>query len=260
LQRFYFEGFLGLDIFTAEGCNNLNMEKLSSSLVSWLTQCVHQAGAVGAVFGMSGGIDSAVVSVLCKKAFGDKALGLIMPCYSDPSDELDARLVADKFDIRYQVIGLDKVYDELIKIIEPTDNIMAKANIKPRLRMTILYYYAAINNYLVVGSENKSELTVGYFTKYGDGGADLWPIANLVKSQVRELALYLGIPRKIIEKAPTAGLWSGQTDEQEMGVTYEELDKYILTGHLDSREKEARIKVMHKKSEHKRRLPKIPDF
>jgi len=236
------------------------MEELCSSLISWLKERTYEAGADGAVFGMSGGIDSAVVSVLCKKAFGDSALGLIMPCYSDDNDAFDARLVADKFGIKYRIIVLDKVYDEFIKIIEPSDNIMAKANIKPRLRMITLYYYAAINNYLVIGSENKSELTVGYFTKYGDGGADLWPIANLVKSQVKELASYLDIPRKIIEKAPSAGLWSGQTDEQEMGITYEELDQYILTGGLNSPEKEAKIRKMHEKSEHKRRLPQIPDF
>jgi len=223
-------------------------------------QRVQQAGAEGAVFGMSGGIDSAVVSVLCKKAFGDKALGLIMPCYSDENDELDARLVADKFGIECRTVVLDNIYDEFMKAVEPTDNIMAKANIKPRLRMTTLYYYAAINNYLVVGSENKSELTVGYFTKHGDSGADLLPIANLVKSQVRELAAYLGIPQKIIEKAPAAGLWSGQTDEQEMGLTYQELDQYILTGRINSPEKEAKIKAMHQKSEHKRQMPQIPDF
>lgn len=238
----------------------LDMERLCNSLVTWLVQRVQQAGAEGAVFGMSGGIDSAVVSVLCKKAFGDKALGLIMPCYSDENDELDARLVADKFGIECRTVVLDNIYDEFMKAVEPTDNIMAKANIKPRLRMTTLYYYAAINNYLVVGSENKSELTVGYFTKHGDSGADLLPIANLVKSQVRELAAYLGIPQKIIEKAPAAGLWSGQTDEQEMGLTYQELDQYILTGRINSPEKEAKIKAMHQKSEHKRQMPQIPDF
>jgi len=226
------------------------MNNLCSALVSWLQQYAQQAGAAGAVFGI----------VLCKKAFNENALGLIMPCYSDENDEKDARLVADKFDIKYQIIILDKVYDELLNMVEQSNNSMAKANIKPRLRMTILYYYAGINNYLVVGSENKSELTVGYFTKYGDGGADLWPIGNLVKSQVKQLASYLDIPQKIIEKTPTAGLWSGQTDEQEMGITYDELDRYIITGRAITPEKEARIKALHKNSEHKRRLPQIPDF
>jgi len=236
------------------------MDKLCSAIVSWLQQHAHEAGAAGAVFGMSGGIDSAVVSVLCKKAFNENALGLIMPCYSDEKDEIDARLVADKFDIKYRTVLLDKVYDEFLNIVEESNNRMAKANIKPRLRMTTLYYYAGIKNYLVVGSENKSELTVGYFTKYGDGGADLWPIGNLVKSQVKQLASYLDIPKEIIEKTPTAGLWSGQTDEQEMGITYDELDRYIITGQATTSEKEARIKALYKNSEHKRRLPQIPDF
>ncbi len=236
------------------------MNKLCNSIVSWLQEYAQQAGADGAVFGMSGGVDSAVVSVLCKKAFKENVLGLIMPCYSDEEDEKDARLVADKFNIKYHTVVLDRIYDEFLKTVEQSDNLMAKVNIKPRLRMITLYYYASINNFLVVGSENKSELTVGYFTKYGDGGADLWPIGNLVKSQVKELAAYLGIPQKIIEKTPSAGLWMGQTDEEEMGITYDELDKYILTGRLSSPEKEAKIKALHKNSEHKRQLPQIPNF
>lgn len=237
----------------------MDMEKLCDKLVEWLKNYVKNAGASGAVFGMSGGVDSSVVSVLCKKAFGDNVLGLIMPCHSDKNDELDAKLVAEKFDIKYKVVTLDSVYDEFLKVVDETEDKLVKANIKPRLRMTTLYYYAGLNNYLVVGAENKSELVVGYFTKYGDSGADLMPIANLVKSQVRMLASYLGIPQKIIDKAPSAGLWSGQTDESEMGITYEELDNYILTGKADSKVKE-RIELLNKRSEHKRSLAKKPEF
>lgn len=238
----------------------MNINELCNALIVWLQEYARKAGAHGAVFGMSGGIDSAVVSVLCKKAFGENALGLIMPCYSDKNDQIDAGLVADKFDIKYHTIVLDDVYDEFLKIMDKSENHMAKANIKPRLRMTVLYYYAGINNYLVVGSENKSELTVGYFTKHGDGGADLWPIGNLVKSQVRKLAFHFNIPQKIIDKTPTAGLWSGQTDEEEMGITYDELDKYILTGETENPEIKNRINTLYKKSEHKRRPPQIPEF
>ena len=238
----------------------MNINELCNALIVWLQEYARKAGAHGAVFGMSGGIDSAVVSVLCKKAFGENALGLIMPCYSDKNDQIDAGLVADKFDIKYHTIVLDDVYDEFLKIMDKSENHMAKANIKPRLRMTVLYYYAGINNYLVVGSENKSELTVGYFTKHGDGGADLWPIGNLVKSQVRKLAFHFNIPQKIIDKTPTAGLWSGQTDEEEMGITYDELDKYILTGETENPEIKDRIYTLYKKSEHKRRPPQIPEF
>ncbi|WP_286680676.1 NAD(+) synthase [Tepidanaerobacter sp. EBM-49] len=237
----------------------MDMEKLCDKLVEWLKNYVKNAGASGAVFGMSGGVDSSVVSVLCKKAFGDNVLGLIMPCHSDKNDELDAKLVAEKFDIKYKVVTLDSVYDEFLKVVDETEDKLVKANIKPRLRMTTLYYYAGLNNYLVVGAENKSELVVGYFTKHGDSGADLMPIANLVKSQVRMLASYLGIPQKIIDKAPSAGLWSGQTDESEMGITYEELDNYILTGRADPKVKE-RIELLNKRSEHKRSLAKKPEF
>jgi NAD+ synthase len=238
----------------------LKIDELCNALVLWLQESVQKAGAKGAVFGLSGGIDSAVASILCKKAFGKKALGLIMPCHSDKNDAIDASLVADKFDIKYHTIVLDNVYDELLKVMDKSENNMAKANIKPRLRMTTLYYYAGINNYLVVGAENKSELTVGYFTKYGDGGADLWPIGNLVKSQLRELASYIGVPKRIIDKTPTAGLWSGQTDEAEMGITYDQLDRYILYGEFGAPKIKERINTLYKKSEHKRQPPHIPEF
>ncbi|MCG0275900.1 MAG: NAD(+) synthase [Thermosediminibacteraceae bacterium] len=237
----------------------MEIGKLCDALVDWLKEKVEEAGARGAVFGLSGGIDSAVVGVLCKKAFNENCLGLILPCYSNPRDEEDAVKVAEKFKIPYKKIVLNSVFDEFITILDKSDNKMIVANIKPRLRMITLYYYAALNNYLVVGTGNKSELTVGYFTKYGDGGVDLLPLGNLVKKQVRDLALYLEIPREIIEKAPTAGLWEGQTDEGEMGLTYEELDEYILTG-IARPEIEEKIKSMNRKSEHKRRLPLKPPF
>jgi len=237
----------------------LNTEILVQKLVDWLKERVYEAGAKGAVFGMSGGIDSAVVAVLCKKAFGKNVLGLHLPCYSSQKDEIDAERVAKLYDIPYKKIVLDTVYDAFMKILEPTENKNAKINIKPRLRMITLYYYAASYNYLVVGTGNKSELTVGYFTKYGDGGVDLLPLGNLVKTKVRELAKYLEIPQDIIEKPPTAGLWEGQTDEGEMGISYKELDNYILTG-IASPEVKEKIDLMNKKSEHKRMLPFIPDF
>ncbi|KXG76033.1 NH(3)-dependent NAD(+) synthetase [Fervidicola ferrireducens] len=235
------------------------MEILCSALVDWLREKVYEAGAKGAVFGLSGGIDSAVVGVLCKKAFKENCLGLIMPCHSNPKDEEDALMVAEKFGIPYKKIILNKVFDEFTAILDKTADKRALANIKSRLRMITLYYYAALNNFLVVGTGNRSELTVGYFTKYGDGGVDLLPLGNLVKRQVRKLARFLEIPQKIIDKPPTAGLWEGQTDEGEMGITYEQLDEYILTGKA-SREIEEKIKTMILSSEHKRNLPLKPPF
>ncbi|MGB2782330.1 MAG: NAD(+) synthase, partial [Atribacterota bacterium] len=126
--------------------------------------------------------------------------------------------------------------------------------------MTILYYFANKLNYLVVGTGNKNELTIGYFTKYGDGGVDILPLGNLLKSQVRELAEYLGIPKKIINKPPSAGLWEGQTDEEEMGISYDQLDKYLITGKLHNRVIEKKIQDKITKSAHKRTIPAKPLF
>lgn len=233
------------------------MEELSKRLISWLKEAVEGARGKGVVFGLSGGIDSAVVGALCKRAFGDDALGIIMPCHSDPQDEADAKRLAASQGIRYKVINLDAAFDELLKAVGDSKNRLAKANIKPRLRMTALYYQAALHNYLVVGSENKSELTIGYFTKHGDNGVDLMPIGGLVKSEIRSLAKHLKVLEEIIEKPPTAGLWTGQTDEAEMGFSYDDLDSYILTGTVSRREIGTKIARMHQTSDHKRRLPPV---
>jgi len=135
---------------------------------------------------------------------------------------------------------------------------MAEVNIKPRLRMTALYYYAQAKNYLVVGTDNWSELKIGYFTKHGDGGIDLAPLGSLVKHEVKELAHELKIPAEIIEKNPSAGLWDGQTDESEMGFSYQELDNYILNGEARP-EIEAKIKKLAAKNSHKVAPVPIPN-
>lgn len=236
----------------------MDIKKLHDDLIIWLRREVKEAGASGLLFGLSGGIDSSVVGVLAKEAFPDNILGVIMPCHSNPKDRDDALKVAEKFNIPYKIIQLDEIYDDFLKILPDTgSNIeLARANIKPRLRMITLYYFANTYGYIVVGTGNRSELEIGYFTKYGDGGVDLLPLGNLVKSQVRELAEFLKIPKDIIEKPPSAGLWEGQTDEGEMGITYEELDKYLLTGE-GRPELVQKIEDMRKRSAHKKRLPKI---
>jgi NAD+ synthase len=136
---------------------------------------------------------------------------------------------------------------------------VAQANVKARLRMVTLYYTANQMCYLVAGSGNRSEITVGYFTKHGDAGADILPLGNLVKKEVKELATYLEIPREIIDKQPSAGLWSGQSDEEEMGFSYEALDRYILTGGA-SNEIKSRIEFMKASSQHKIQMPPVPNF
>lgn len=232
-----------------------NIEKITLDLIDWLKEQVNNAHAKGIVFGLSGGIDSAVVAGLAKKAFPNNSLGIIMPCHSNPQDEQHALIVAESMGLETVKVDLTNVYDSFMKTVNDTEDVkLAKANVKPRLRMTTLYYYAQMRNYLVSGCSNKSEFTVGYFTKYGDSGADILPIASFVKSEIRELARYLNIPDIIINKPPTAGLWKNQTDENEMGFSYEELDKYIRTG-TGREEIVNKIESMNKRSEHKRHFP-----
>ncbi len=235
---------------------------MKNKVISWIKQRVKDANAKGIVMGLSGGIDSAVVAALAKQAVGrDKLLVLFLPCNSHPRDLKDAKLVAHKLGLKSKLVDLSKVYNDFLKIL-PGAVSLARGNLKPRLRMCTLYYFANKLNYLVCGTGNKSELMVGYFTKYGDGGVDLLPIADLFKRQVRQLAKELRIPQSVILKAPTAGLWNGQTDEGEMGITYNELDDIL--DRLCNRKQQAAAKKsvdkvirMHKRSEHKRRGAEI---
>lgn len=234
-----------------------NVEKICDELVNWLRERVEEANAKGLVFGLSGGIDSAVVAGLAKKAFPENSLGIIMPCHSNPIDEEHGLLVAESLDLKTTKVDLTNTYDVFMKTVSNEgENKLAEANVKPRLRMTTLYYFAQKYNYLVAGPSNKSEFTVGYFTKHGDSGVDIFPIASFVKSEVRELAYCLNIPEKIITKPPTAGLWENQTDEKEMGFSYDVLDSYIKTGNGE-KEFVEKIEKMNKRSGHKRKFPPV---
>lgn len=209
--------------------------------------------------GMSGGMDSAVVAALAKRAFPHHALGVLLPCHSEPQDAEDALLVAHHFGVATATVDLGSIFDLLLEQLgrsstELADDRLAVANIKPRLRMTALYAFATHLGYRVLGTGNRSERETGYFTKYGDGAADFLPLGALTKSQVRALAEYLDVPRRVIVKPPSAGLWSGQTDEGEMGVTYEELDAYLMGVAGDTHPV---IDAMRQASQHKRELPKI---
>ncbi|MGE5453734.1 MAG: NAD(+) synthase [Methylocystaceae bacterium] len=238
----------------------MNSAALAEQISSWIREKVKAAGAQGIVLGLSGGIDSAVVAALAQRALDTEVAGIIMPCHSIPEDREHAYLLAGHLGLEHHEIDLTPLFDQMINqmsVIKQDDNQleqMARANIKPRLRMTTLYYFAQSRGYLVAGTGNKSELTVGYFTKYGDAGVDILPLADLVKTEVRELAIYLGLPEIIIAKPPSAGLWQGQTDEKEMGFTYEQLDRYIMTGEADASVR-AKVDKMHLSSEHKRQQP-----
>jgi NAD+ synthase len=250
------------------------MANLRDALVNWLRQQVDDAGSRGLVVGLSGGVDSAVVARLSQLAMPDRIVGVLLPCHSNPQDARDAHLVAERFEIPTITVALEATYDTLVKSAdaalqslslvsegapEKTDDIRAQVpvvNIKPRLRMTTLYFVANRLNYLVAGTGNKSELAIGYFTKYGDGGVDLLPLGSLVKSQVWALARELDVPTPVITKAPSAGLWLGQTDEAEMGFTYTDLEKYLTDGPQSvSKDVAQRIARLVRSSEHKRKMP-----
>lgn len=245
----------------------MEVNEIKDRIITWLRKQVKNAGCKGLVIGLSGGIDSSVVGVLSKKAFPNNVRGVILPCMSSPQDEEHALLIAKKFDIPVETIDLEEVFKAKIKALtgneydEKRNKRLEFANIKPRLRMITLYYFANKHNYLVVGTDNKTEALTGYFTKYGDGGVDILPITNLYKRDVRHLAKHLGVPDIIITKKPSAGLWKGQTDEDEMGISYDELDEILdcmeKGKDLNSFDKGkiAKVKNMIKNTEHKRCMP-----
>ncbi len=242
----------------------MNTEQLAEKLILWIKDKVLAAGCKGVVVGISGGLDSSVLAVLCHRAFPQSMLGLLMPCYSSQEDVEHARTMVSKFSIPIKTVVLDTVFDTLLKAlpddrVDPSVGRLAEGNLKARLRMLTLYYFANQLKYMVAGSGNRSELSIGYFTKYGDGGVDILPLGSLVKGQVKELGSFLGIPQEIIDKPPSAGLWQGQTDEGELGLSYDELDRYLITGKA-STELRGKIESMIAASDHKRLPPPVASF
>ena len=237
-----------------------NYELETKRRIEFIRNVVSSAGAAGIVYGNSGGKDSALVGILCKKACGN-TVGLIMPCGSKRnygSDKTDAEIIAKQYEISARVVDLSNAKNEISQITgditQLTDS--ALANIAPRLRMTVLYAVAASENRLVAGTGNKSEGCMGYFTKWGDGAFDFNPIADLTVTEVYEFLRHLGAPDFVIEKAPSAGLFDDQTDEAEMGVTYQSIDTFLLTGAANEHDKII-IEKFHKASEHKRKSPVV---
>ena len=224
--------------------------------VAFVKELLAESGAKGIVYGNSGGKDSALVGIICKAAC-DNTVGIIMPCSSRRNYELDAKdgeTVARQFNIETRTIDLTPVKEAMLaQLVSVTEvSKMADVNIAPRLRMATLYAVAASEGRLVAGTGNRSEAYVGYFTKWGDGAHDFNPIGDLTVTEIFEFLRYLDAPACIIDKAPSAGLFDGQTDEQEMGFRYADLDEFLLTGHTDEKSM-AIIDRMHRGSEHKRK-------
>lgn len=222
---------------------------------AFLRTTLVESGCSGFVFGNSGGKDSALVGILCKAAC-DNTVGIIMPCASRRNYEQDARdgeALAKQFGIESRTVDITPVRESLTKELCAVTalNETAMINLAPRLRMTTLYAIAAAESRLVVGTGNRSELYLGYYTKWGDGASDVNPIADLCATEVIEFLEYLKAPKTISAKAPSAGLFDGQTDEEEIGISYADLDRYLLTGE-GSEHTVSVAERMHRSSSHKR--------
>lgn len=256
---------------------NFDANKFIDKACDFIKETVQNAHCNGVVLGLSGGIDSAVVAFLSVKALGkENVKGFILPSKTTSKQDLDdANVVAKQLGIETKTISIEDFHVNFINLCNPNNlenkySTLASANIKPRIRMSILYYYATINNSLVIGTGNKTEISVGYFTKYGDGGVDLLPIGDLYKEEVKQVAKQLEVPIEIIEKAPSAGLLPEQTDEKELGITYPILDRllylYLEEGlnvqqiaqklEISNQEVE-RIINLYQNSEHKRHTAPI---
>ncbi|RLE39923.1 NAD(+) synthetase [Candidatus Woesearchaeota archaeon] len=237
----------------------------------FLQHHIELAGAKGVVVGMSGGLDSSVIAKLAVDALGpDKVLAVLMPESSTPDENMaDARQMAEEWGIEvldYNILPLVESFSDTLDI----DNPESLGNVKSRSRMMILYHLARERKLLVLGTSNKSEFLTGYFTKWGDGASDICPLGDLYKTQVRKLAARIGVPEKIIERVPSGDLWEGQTDEEELRIDYETLDRILLGIELGMSDidiiKSAEVppgqvrhvRILVAKSVHKRRLGLIP--
>ncbi|MBN1330222.1 MAG: NAD+ synthase [Candidatus Heimdallarchaeota archaeon] len=249
----------------------INCEEVTIKIEKFIQETVKNSHTKGVIIGLSGGIDSSVVAALAVRAIGkDKVIGLILPnAKLAQSFEDDARILAEQLGIDVKKIPLADFVTAFTKNVDESiaENQLVIGNAMARFRMILLYGYSNHLNYLVIGTSNKTELMIGYFTKYGDGGVDFEPCGDLYKTHIRLLAKYLNIPKAIIEKQPTAGLWEGQTDEGEIGITYDLLD-LILIGREKGLIKDQicselkiephlfdKVENMIKKTEHKRKMP-----
>ncbi len=212
----------------------LDLNDVKLRIGSFIMRKVTQSGADGVVVGLSGGVDSTVVAYMCVDAVGSRrVLGLIMPDLrvTPEEDVKDAQMIADELCIERRMINIAPIHRSFVKNLQP--NKLAEGNLRARIRMSLLYYHANVTNRLVAGTGDRSELLLGYFTKFGDGGVDMLPIADMYKTEVRRLGEILGIKRRIISKRSSPRLWSGQLAETEIGLPYDVIDN-VLKLHFDS--------------------------
>ena len=252
-----------------EEITNQDYSVIATRIQEGLKQSIEETHSKGVIFGLSGGIDSAVIAYLCNNAIKEKTLAVIMPDskISPESETNDALKIVDSLGIDYKLLDINSIHKEFNMVLEPEDK--ALGNLRARIRMNILYYYANLKNLVVLGSSDKSEFNIGYFTKFGDGAADTLPIVSIYKTQVRELAKHLGIDEKIITKKSSPHLWPNHEAEHEIGVEYEQIDSILyclidkkLSVEDTAKESQIDIKIvekiysMYKNSEHKRISPK----
>jgi len=248
---------------------NQDYKSIADRIQNGLKQRISDTNSKGVIFGLSGGIDSAVIAYLCHNAIKQKTLALIMPDskISPESETSDAIKIVDELGLEYKLLDINSIHKEFRLILEPNDR--ALGNLRARIRMNVLYYYANLKNLIVLGSSDKSEFNIGYFTKFGDGAADVLPIVSLYKTQVRELARHLGINEDIITKKSSPHLWPNHEAEHEIGLEYEQIDAIlycILDKKLSIQDtvKKSQIDIkliekvyeMFENSEHKRVNPK----
>ena len=231
----------------------MELKEYLLEIEKFLQEYLEQSHCKGYVLGLSGGVDSSLVAAIARKAVGkDKLFCYAIDVESNKADIEDAKQVAKELDLNLEVINLTDTYHSYLKSLKGDDFIrLTKSNLKVRMRMVALFAYAQEHSSLVLGTDNMDERYVGYFTKYGDGAADLLPIVYLTKGEVREAAKLYGLSSVLANRTPSAGLFEGQTDETEMGVSYKDLDDFLLGKEINPKAKE-RIEHLHKISEHKR--------
>ena len=207
----------------------INLDESKKNIVEFVQNKVSQANADGLVVGLSGGIDSTLAAFIACEAVGsENVFGLIMPSTTTPTeDKLHGTEIAQLLGMDYEEIAIDSILNEFLSVTQIKKDELAIGNLKARIRMSVSYFYANSKNYLVCGTGNKSEILIGYFTKHGDGACDIEPIGDLYKTDVYKLAEYMDVPQKILDKPPRAGLWNNQTDEDEIGMAYELIDKIL---------------------------------